>query len=129
MRYDSGEIDLEGVCFGEWNKNIQAMLEKTAVDTLKIMLYQNPPQLGYNLEGETARLEIYTEAFSVGDFIVFSEELFTAVKQEIEMHVLGGRDDDDGWLDAEGKQYVSKIRDDLQKNLDYVNMWLAREPK
>ena len=124
MDYQGGEIDIEGVCFGDID--LQPYLEKIAISTLKIMLRDSPPQLSYNLDGDTAKIEVATEAFSVGEYMYFTEDLSWAVRNEIDRVAYGGVDDENGWLGAEDKIKISKMRDDLQKNLDFVNMWLER---
>jgi hypothetical protein len=131
MEYTGGEIDLEGVCFGDLDiqKTLQPILEKIAISTLKVMFIENPPHLSYNLEGDTAKIEVATEAFSMGDFICFTEDLEFAVRNEIDMVAYGGIEDKDGWIDDEDKPKIIKMRDDLQKNLDFVNMWLERKEK
>ena len=125
MDYIGGEIDIEGVCFGDLD--LQKALEKIATDTLKIMLRDSPPQLSYNLEGETAKIEIATDAFSVDEYMYFTEDLSWAVRNAIDWVAYGGVDDENGWLGDEDKLKISKMRDDLQKNLDFVNMWLERK--
>lgn len=131
MDYVGGEIDLEGVCFGDldFQKALQPILERIATDTLKVMLHQNPPHLVYNLEGDTAKIEVCTDAFSLGEFISFTEDLEFAVRNEIDLIACGGIEDETGWIDDEDKPRIIKMRDDLQKNLDFVNMWLARKEK
>jgi hypothetical protein len=131
MDYQGGEIDLEGVCFGDLDvqKTLQPILEKIAISTLKVMFIENPPHLSYNLEGDTAKIEVATEAFSMGEFICFTEDLEFAVRNEIDMVAYGGIEDEDGWIDDEDKPKIIKMRDDLQKNLDFVNMWLERKEK
>jgi hypothetical protein len=131
MDYQGGEIDIEGVCFGDLDvqKTLQPILEKIAVDTLKVMLRDSPPQLSYNLDGDTAKIEVATEAYSVGEYMYFTEDLSWAVHNAIDYIAYGGVDDENGWLGAEDKLKVIKMRDDLQKNLDFVNMWLERKEK
>jgi hypothetical protein len=131
MDYTGGEIDIEGVCFGDLNleKALQPVLEKIATDTLRIMLRQNPPYLEYNLKGDTAKIEIGTEAFSVGEYMCFTEDLSYAVRTAIDCIAYGGIQDENGWIGDEDKPNIIKMRDDLQKNLDFVNMWLERKPK
>jgi hypothetical protein len=126
MKYTGGEINIEGVCFGE--TDLQPLLERMATDTLKIMLVNSPPHLSYNLEGDTAKIEVATDAFSYGDFIVFKEDLEFAVRNEIDMVAHGGAECENGWIDDEDKPNIIKMRNDLQKNLDFVNMWLERKP-
>ena len=128
MEYQGGEINIEGVCFGDLDmqKTLQPILEKIAVTTLKVMLHDNPPHLGFNLEGATAKIEVLTDAFSDGEFICFTEDLEFAVRNEIDMVAYGGVDDENGWLGAEDKIKITMMRDDLKKNLDFVNMWLER---
>ena len=126
MKYIGGEIDIEGVCFSD--VDLQPLLEKIATDTLKIMIHDNPPHLEYNLEGDTAKIGVAIDAFSNGEFIVFTEDLSFAVRNEIDMVARGGVEDTDGWIDDEDKPNIIKMRDDLQKNLDFVNMWLERKP-
>jgi hypothetical protein len=131
MKYEGGEIDIEGVCFGDFNleKLLQPVLERMATDTLKVMLHQNPPHLGYNLDGSTAKLEVYTDAFTIGEFMVFTEDLEFAVRNEIHIRAHGGIDDANGWIGDDVRHEIIMMRDDLQKNLDFVNMWLERKPK
>lgn len=131
MDYTGGEIDLEGVCFGDLDleKALQPILEKIATDTLRIMLRQNPPYLEYNLKGDTAKIEIGTEAFSVGEYMCFTEDLSYAVHTAIDSIAYGGIQDEEGWIGDEDRPNIIKMRDDLQKNLDFVNMWLERKPK
>ncbi len=126
MDYQGGEIDIEGVCFGDLD--LQKALEKIATDTLKIMLRDSPPQLSYNLKGETAKIEIATEAFSVGEFMYFTEDLSWAVHNAIDWIAYGGIEDPNGWIGDEDRPRITMMRDDLQKNLDFVNMWLERTP-
>lgn len=129
MDYTEGEIDLEGVCFGDLDleKALQPILEKIATATLKIMLRDNPPYLAYNLEGDTAKIEIGTEAFSVGEYMCFTEDLEYAVHNAIDMVAYGGIEDEAGWIGDEDRPKIIMMRDDLQKNLNFVNMWLERK--
>jgi len=131
MKYTGGEIDIEGVCFGDIDleKVLQPILEKIASSTLKVMLHENPPYLTYNLEGDTAKIEIGTDAFSVGEYMCFTEDLECAVREAIDWVACGGIEDETGWIDDEDRPKISMMRDDLQKNLDFVNMWLERKPK
>ena len=131
MDYIEGEIDIGGVCFGDINleKALQPILEKISNDTLKVMLRDNPPYLAYNLEGNTAKIEIGTEAFSIGEYMCFTEDLEYAVRNAIDYVAFGGVEDEDGWIGDEDKLKIIKMRDDLQKNLDFVNMWLERKEK
>jgi hypothetical protein len=129
MDYTGGEIDLEGVCFGEIDlqKALQPLLERMATDTLRVMLHQNPPHLSYNLDGDTAKIEVSTDAFSYGESLRFTEDLEFAVRNQIDLIAWGGIEDETGWIDDEDKPEIIKMRDDLQKNLNFVNMWLERK--
>ena len=131
MDYTGGEIDVEGVCFGDIDivKVLQPALENIASDTLKVMLRDNPPYLAYNLEGDTAKIEIGTDAFSVGDYMCFTEALEHAVYSAIDWVAIGGLVEDDRWIGDGDKPKIIMMRDDLQKNLNLVNMWLERKPK
>ena len=132
MKYTEGEIDLEGVCFGDLDleKALQPILEKIATDTLKIMMRDNPPYLAYNLEGDTAKIEIGTDAFSGGwEYMCFTEDLEDAVRTAIDIVAYGGIEDETGWIGDEDRSKIIMMRDDLQKNLNLVNMWLERKAK
>ncbi len=126
MKYAGGEVNIDGVYFGDLTTNLQPILEKMAIDTLKIMIHDNPPLLGYNLEGDTAKIEVAFDVFSDCQFIYFIDNLSVAIENAIDLHRIQSGD---GWLDDDGKKEIIKIRDDLQKNLDYVNKWLVKEPK